>query len=58
MALSDLAVRQAKATSKAYTLPTWMASPWPSRLQGAGLGTSATTGLASRSGCRSAPTRR
>ena len=27
MALSDLAVRQAKATGKAYTLLTWMASP-------------------------------
>ncbi len=57
MALTDLAVRQAKATDKAYTSLTWMASPWPSRLQWAGPGTSATTGRASRSGCRSTPTR-
>jgi hypothetical protein len=29
MALSDLVVRQAKATGKAYTLQTSMVSPWP-----------------------------
>jgi integrase len=37
MALSDLVVKQAKTTGKAYTLPDIMASPWPSRPQAARL---------------------
>lgn len=58
MALSDLAVRQAKATGKAYTFP---------ELNGLALAVTAAGGRtwhfryywrASRSGCRSAPTRR
>ena len=55
MALSDLAVRQAKATGKAYTLPDLDGLSLAVTAAGAGLGTSATTGRASRSGCRSAP---
>ena len=49
--------QQVKATGKATHSLTWMVSPWPSPLQGAGFGISANTGRVSRSGCRSTPTR-
>ena len=58
MALSDLAVRQAKQPESPTPSATLMGYPWRSHLKATSSGTAATTGLESRNACRWALTPR